>query len=311
MSDSDVVVLGGGVAGLTTAIVLAERGARVRVWAKELAAWTTSAVAGALIWPYHIDPAELVSAWAVRSLREYEGLAGTPSTGVRLVTGVQADTPLDFMPAWTAALDGAREATADELPAGFDQGLRATVPLLDMRVHLDYLTRRLAAAGAVLEERAVAGFGAAARVAPVIVNCTGLGARTLVPDPSVRPVRGQIVVVENPGLTEWFAAAGTELTYLLPRPGYVILGGTSQPGSWDLIPDPATARDIVARCSRIHPELAGARILEHRVGLRPSRPTVRVEREQLDGALLVHNYGHGGAGVTVAWGCAEAAAALI
>ncbi|MEV0249551.1 FAD-dependent oxidoreductase [Nocardia sp. NPDC050712] len=311
MSDADVVVLGGGVAGLTTAIVLAERGARVRIWAKELAAWTTSAVAGALIWPYHIEPAELVAVWAVRSLREYRELAGDPASGVRLVTGVQAETPLDFMPVWTDALDGVREATAAELPVGCGQGLRATVPLLDMRVHLEYLARRLAAAGGMIEERAVAGFGAAARVAPVVVNCTGLGARTLVPDTSVRPVRGQLVIVENPGLTEWFAHAGAELTYLLPRPGYVILGGTSQPGSWDLTPNPATARGIVDRCARIHPELAHARVLEHRVGLRPARPSVRVEREELDGALLVHNYGHGGAGVTVAWGCAEAAAALI
>ncbi|MFC9893471.1 FAD-dependent oxidoreductase [Nocardia sp. NPDC127579] len=311
MSDADVIVLGGGVTGLTTAIVLAERGARVRVWAKELAAWTTSAVAGALIWPYHIEPADLVAAWAVRSLREYQGLVHNPAAGVRLVTGVQADTAPDFLPTWTAALDGARPATPAELPDGYTRGLRATVPLLDMRLHLDYLMRRLAAAGGTIEERAVAGFGAAARMAPVIVNCTGLGSRTLVPDPAVRPVRGQVVVVENPGLTEWFAHAGDQLTYVLPRPGYVILGGTSQPGSWDLSPDPAIARTIVARCARIHPALATARVLEHRVGLRPARSSVRVEREKLDGALLVHNYGHGGAGVTVAWGCAEAAAALI
>ncbi|MEU8895445.1 FAD-dependent oxidoreductase [Nocardia sp. NPDC048505] len=311
MSDADVVVLGGGVTGLTTAIVLAERGARVRVWAKELAAWTTSAVAGALIWPYHVQPAELVGGWAVRSLREYRSLVDDPASGVRLVPGIQADTPVDFMPVWTAALDDAREATAAELPDGFAQGLRATVPLLDMRAHLDYLARRLAAAGGRIEERAVASFGAAARVAPAIVNCTGLGARTLVPDLSVRPVRGQLVVVENPGVTDWFVGAAGELTYLLPRPGYVILGGTSQTGSWNLIPDPATARAIVARCARVHPALAEARVLEHRVGLRPVRPTVRIEREQLDGALLVHNYGHGGAGVTVAWGCAEAAADLL
>lgn len=50
----------------------------------------------------------------------------------------------------------------------------------------------------------------------------------------------------------------------------------------------------------------------HRVGLRPARdPGVRVEREvTARGGVLVHNYGHGGAGVTVAWGCAEEAAAL-
>ncbi|WP_327351958.1 FAD-dependent oxidoreductase [Streptomyces sp. NBC_01304] len=312
--EADVVVVGGGVIGLTTAIVLAERGRRVRVWAKEPSEQTTSAVAGALCWPYHIEPAELVGAWAVRSLQEYEALAGDPgATGVRRVAGVQADTPLDFMPVWTEALPGAREATADELPEGYGQGLRATVPLIDMRAHLGYLTRRLLAAGGAVEARAVSGFDEAARVAPVVVNCSGLGARELVPDASVEPVRGQLVVVENPGIEEWFAAPNspTEITYMLPQPFGVVLGGTSQPGSWDRTADPATARAIVERCARVHPALAKARVLEHRVGLRPVRPAVRIEREVLvGGGVLVHNYGHGGAGVTVAWGCAEAAAEL-
>ncbi|MDG4863525.1 FAD-dependent oxidoreductase [Streptomyces sp. T-3] len=313
--EADVVVVGGGVIGLTTAIVLAEQGSRVRVWSKEPSERTTSAVAGALCWPYHIEPAELVDAWSVRSLREYEALAGdSEATGVRRVTGVQADTPLDFMPVWTDALPGAREARADELPKGFAQGLRATVPLIDMKAHLGYLKRRLSAAGGVVEARAVSGFDEAARVAPVVVNCTGLGARELVPDPSVQPVRGQLVIVENPGIEEWFAAANspTEITYVLPHPFGVVLGGTSQPGSWDRTADPATARAIVERASLLHPGLARARVLEHRVGLRPVRPAVRIERELREGGgVLVHNYGHGGAGVTVAWGCAEAAAALV
>ena len=48
-------------------------------------------------------------------------------------------------------------------------------------------------------------------------------------------------------------------------------------------------------------ELAGARVLRHKVGLRPGRPTVRVERE----GDVIHCYGHGGCGVTVSWGCAD------
>lgn len=47
------------------------------------------------------------------------------------------------------------------------------------------------------------------------------------------------------------------------------------------------------------------------VGLRPGRPTVRLEAERRDGGLLVHNYGHGGAGLTLSRGCASAVLALI
>ena len=58
--------------------------------------------------------------------------------------------------------------------------------------------------------------------------------------------------------------------------------------------------------------MAEAEILEHKVGLRPGRSEVRVGREDLtDGIQCVHNYGHGGSGVTLSWGCAEEAAELV
>ena len=94
--NGDVIVVGGGVIGLTTAVVLAERGARVRVWTREPAELTTSAVAGALWWPYRIEPEALVGEWALQSLAVYEELAARPEvTGVRMVEGVQGETRLD------------------------------------------------------------------------------------------------------------------------------------------------------------------------------------------------------------------------
>ena len=51
--------------------------------------------------------------------------------------------------------------------------------------------------------------------------------------------------------------------------------------------------------------LADAKIFDVRVGLRPLRPTVRLEKEILrNGTPLIHNYGHVGAGYTLSWGCA-------
>ncbi|MEU1195202.1 FAD-dependent oxidoreductase [Streptomyces sp. NPDC005813] len=307
----DVIVVGSGVVGLTTAVVLAEDGARVRVWARESAQRTTSAVAGALWWPYRIEPKELARSWALRSLSVYEELAGRPEeTGVRVVEGVLGETRLDEQASWAGErLAGLRAATSAEY-AG--QGLWARLPLIDMPVHLGWLRERFLRAGGVIEERTVTDLAEAA--APVVVNCTGLGARELVPDPAVRPVRGQLVIVENPGIREWVvstdASAGTT-TYVFPQPDRVVLGGTTDEDDWSLAPDPEVAASIVARCAALRPEVAGARVLDHRVGLRPVRDEVRLEREVLpDGRVLVHNYGHGGAGVTVAWGCARQAAGL-
>ncbi|MET9745861.1 FAD-dependent oxidoreductase [Streptomyces ardesiacus] len=307
----EVVVVGGGVIGLTTAVVLAERGRRVRLWTREPVERTTSVVAGGLWWPYRIEPVALAQAWALRSLDVYEELAARPEeTGVRLSEGVLGETTPDEVGAWASArLPGLRAATAGEY-AGV--GLWARLPLVDMSAHLPWLRRRLVAAGGTVEDRAVSDLAEAD--APVVVNCTGLGARDLVPDPSVRPVRGQLVVVENPGIHDWLVSADAgsgETTYFLPQPGRLLLGWTAEEDAWSTEPDPAVAEAIVRRCAALRPEIAGARVLTHRVGLRPARDAVRLERAVLpDGRRLVHNYGHGGAGVTVAWGCAEEAARL-
>ncbi|MEU6402343.1 FAD-dependent oxidoreductase [Streptomyces sp. NPDC046985] len=307
----DAVVAGGGVIGLTTALALAEAGRRVRVWTREPAERTTSAVAGGLWWPYRIEPEALVGDWALQTLDVYRRWADRPDeTGVRLVEGMLGETRLDSLGPWAARVPGLRPAGPQEY-AG--TALWARLPLIDMSTHLPWLRRRLLAAGGAVEERTVTDL--AAVDAPVVVNCTGLGARELVPDPAVRPVRGQLVVVRNPGITTWLTSVDTaseESTYIFPQPGGLVLGGTAEEGAWSLAPDPATAERIVARCAALRPEIAGARVLEHRVGLRPARHAVRLEREELPGGrVLVHNYGHGGAGVTVAWGCARQAAGLV
>jgi D-amino-acid oxidase len=307
----EIVVVGGGVVGLTTGVVLAERGRRVRVWTRDRVEATTSAVAGALWWPYRIEPLALAREWALQSLEVYEGLAsGSGSSGVRLVDGVLGETRLDEVDGWlTERMPELRATTAGEYAGS---GIRARLPLIDMPVHLPWLRERLVAAGGVVEARTVSGFAEAD--APVVINCTGLAARELVPDPSVRPVRGQLVVVENPGIDTWLVStdAAGEYAYMFPQPGGLVLGGTAEEDVWSLEPDPATAEAIMRRCAALRPEIAGARVLEHRVGLRPTRPAVRLERDTLpDGRLLIHNYGHGGAGVTVAWGCAEEAARLV
>jgi D-amino-acid oxidase len=220
------------------------------------------------------------------------------------------ETRLDELGSWADRVPGLRAATAKEYPG---TALRARLPLIDMPAHLRWLRQRLLRAGGTVEERTVTDL--AEPKAAVVVNCTGLGARDLVPDPAVRPVRGQLVLVENPGIREWLVstdpAAGTT-TYVFPQPDRLVLGGTTDDDDWSRVPDLKVAAEIVERCAALRPEIAGARVLGHRVGLRPVRDAVRLEREVLpDGLVLVHNYGHGGAGVTVAWGCAREAAGLV
>ena len=105
--------------------------------------------------------------------------------------------------------------------------------------------------------------------------------------------------MEGVDLTRW-SLDSTGPTYVVPRSRHVVVGGTEQPGDWSRTPSPETATDILQRATRLVPELAGARVVGHRVGLRPARPAVRLEAE----GRTVHCYGQGGAGVTLSWGCA-------
>lgn len=177
--------------------------------------------------------------------------------------------------------------------------------------HLAYLVGRLAAAGGTIETAAIGSLDQAAADAAIVINCAGLGARDLASDPTVFPVRGQHVIVTNPGLTDWVEADtgdSPDLIAIYPHGPHAILRGTAQTGHCEPQPDDQTAHTILQRCTRIEPRPSDAQIIGHRVGHRPTRPTVRVEAEHHGSARIIHNYGHGGAGYTLSWGCAQAAA---
>jgi D-amino-acid oxidase len=305
---ADALIIGAGVSGLTTAVCLAEAGLRVRIWSAEPAQATTSVAAGAMWGPYLVEPADRVRIWSDRTLDELRQLAADPETGVHLVSGIEASRTEVDPPEWGDRLDGFRMCGAGELPAGFVTGWWFTVPAVDMPVYLGYLERRLVTASGSVEVRRLGSLDEAAGAAPVVVNCAGIGAHDLVPDPDLTPIRGQLVVVENPGISEFFSedtGLSPDLLHFCPHGETLVLGGTAQPGAWSREPDPGVAAAIVKRCAEVEPRLRDARIIGHRVGLRPTRPQVRLEETMINRTRFIHNYGHGGAGVTLSWGCAR------
>ena len=176
-----------------------------------------------------------------------------------------------------------------------------------MSIHLPWLVARLRALGGTVERREVASLDELE--ADAVVNCAGLGARELAGDASLVAVRGQVVRVAAPEVREWLLDQSDpqRLVYVVPRVNDVVLGGTADEGAEDRTPDPATTDAIRARCAALIPALRDAPVLGVAVGLRPARPAVRLEAE----GRVVHCYGHGGAGVTLAWGCAGEVAALL
>ncbi len=315
MASPSALVIGAGVSGLSTAIRLLEAGADVLVRTAAPPLGTTSAVAGAMIGPVLADPADPALSWLSESDAVFRRLAADPGTGVTIRTGRLLSAPAlgDALPAGADGVRGFRALTGADLPAGFTAGFGAELPMVDMPVYLGWLAGRVATLGGRIELRPVLDLDRAAAAADVVVNCAGSAAGELAGDPEMTPVRGQHVLVDAPTLTDFVYELGAadpggsgQWVGVMPHGRRVVLGGVAQYGSTSLVADPKTTAGILRRCTAAVPELHGAPVIGVEVGIRPRRTTVRVERE----GPVVHNYGHGGNGVMLSWGCAGAAARL-
>ncbi|TYC21814.1 FAD-dependent oxidoreductase [Micromonospora sp. MP36] len=312
---TDVVVVGGGVIGMTVAVTLQQRGARVTVLAADEPADTVSTVAAAVWYPSHTDQDPRVLRWARETYTELgrQAADGVPGV-VDRPTRMLLRHPYAGPPWWAEVCE---DLAADAARPPYTALLRFTAPTVEMTPYLTWLRQRLEAGGGRVLRRRVRRLADAFETAPTVVNATGLAAGQLAADPAVHPVRGHLVLVANPGLT---ASVRDEddpagLTYVHPRRHDVVLGGTYQPGVGHTAPDPATAAAIRRRCVALVPALADAPVLGERIGLRPGRhggPRVEVDPDPAgpSGSRLVHAYGHGGAGVTLSWGCAAEGADL-
>jgi D-amino-acid oxidase len=185
------------------------------------------------------------------------------------------------------------------------------VPLMDTTIYLDYLAQRFRETGGEIHpNRCFAKLEDVDHAFDLVINCTGIGARTLVQDSDLEPHRGQVAIVRKIDLPCAVVCNDSPLMYAIPRTKDWVFGGTNELSDDRTIDPLATAR-IVAECSRVL-DINKPDVLGERVGIRPFRRSgVRIERAQLrDGRVLIHDYGHGGSGFTLSWGCAEAVARI-
>ena len=304
-----VVVVGAGVIGLTCAHRLVRAGHPVEVWSRDAVQDTTSAVAAALWYPYRALPEEAVTGWAAATYDMLSILSVRPETGVSLRRGRELFRTEQPDPWWAAAVPKLGRVAPGDLPPGYADGYEFAAPVVRVPRYLPWLVDELAASGVPFRHRDLADLDPARRAADLVVNAAGLGARELVGDRELTGVRGQVVRVADPGLQRWTLDEHHPdgLVHVVPRGGDVVCGGTADDGAEDGMPDPGTAGAILDRCRAVVPELRDAPVLGHAVGVRPARPAVRLERD--DG--VVHCYGHGGAGVTLSWGCADEVVRLV
>ncbi|KAM3424069.1 hypothetical protein BST61_g11380 [Cercospora zeina] len=320
---SNIVVLGAGVSGLTTALLLARKGHHVTVVAKHMPGdydiEYASPWAGANYFPTS-KPDTDIQSWEKATWPELERLArDVPEAGVHFQDAYvyrrakDAGTPvaewfkeLVREDAWFRdVVPNFRVLSKSELPEGMEGGTVFTSVCINTAIYLPYLVSELLKRGSVIKRGVLKHISEAAnlhhsgRPADLIVNATGLASLTLggVEDKKVYPARGQIVLVRNePG--HMASTSGTddgddEACYIMQRAagGGTVLGGCLQAGQWESQPDPNLATRIMKRaialCPSLVPKGAGIEalsVVRHGVGLRPMREGgIRVEKEVLSG----------------------------
>ena len=302
--EKSVLVIGGGVNGLSTGICLLEDGWDVMIYSEEFSPNTTSDVAAALWYPFLSAPVEKTNVWGSRTYNILKLLATEKGAGIDMTQTFEYFRSSQPDPVWKSTVDNFERIT-DDLPSDYVECFSFMTQVIEMPIYLEWLMNRYNLLGGKLEKRRVNDFSEVPEKFQLVVNCTGLSSGELCNDSEVYPVRGQIIRIK-PKLNQMHLDQQIPtLAYIVPRSNDMILGGVAQEGNWSLEPTEEDRNFILEKCSKIIPDLNNAEIIEEMVGLRPGRTEVRLEKEQISGKTIIHNYGHGGSGVTLSWGCAE------
>ncbi len=299
-----IAIIGAGISGLSTAYLLVNAGYNVQIFAHTFSPNLVSNKAAAFWFPYHVRNDVRGIKWCQQSYTYFEQLAKNVATGVSMQKLVKAlregveETEItwyDFMPTGSYRL-----MQKDELPEGYVKGYEALVPLIETQIFLPYLQAYLTKNGVEFIEQHIQNLATFAANFEIVINCTALGARELCNDMQVKPVRGQVALLA-PIKNQTIFLDNELHTYIVPRKDAIIIGGTYEEGVEQATTEPATIAFLVEKARKIFPVLHQQTSIGSWAGLRPFRPDIRLEKD----GNIVHNYGHGGSGYTLSFGCGE------
>ncbi len=304
----EIIVIGSGVIGLSAARRAQLAGYDVGIITRDPPQATTSLAAGAM-WSAS-DLHGRARRWSAATLDYLLPLTKAPGSGVTLQRMREVYAAKAPDPWYRDRLPFFQRLSKHELRGGLTGGYLMDVPMVAPPIYLQRLLDQFLAAGGSLETRTLESLDELRGDAPLLVNCTGVGAREIARDKSVYPIRGQTMLLDAPGIRVGYMD-NERVDHIFPRADGVLIGGVKAKNDWNRQLDPAIAADIRRRCSAIERRLAAAPLLREFVGLRPGRDEVRLELERLDdGRAVIHNYGHGSVGFTLSWGSADEAIAL-
>ena len=308
----NIAIIGAGISGMSTAFLLTQKNHRITIYAKAFSPNITSNRAAAFWFPYHIRNDKRGISWCQTSYEYYKKLAKQKETGISmhqlikvLRKGVKEEEPvwIDFMPSGSY-----RIMDSNELQAGILKGYDIIVPLIETQIFLPWLQKQLQQSGVELIEKEINDLSELTRSYDLVINCSALGAGKLCNDDNVIPVRGQVGLLAPKNNLPVYLD-NEKMLYVVPRKDAIIVGGTYEERVEIETTEPSTIERILNNAYEIFPELKQQKVTGSWAGIRPYRAEVRVEHEE--GTNIIHNYGHGGSGFTLSFGCAEEISAIV
>jgi D-amino-acid oxidase len=249
----DFAVIGAGVMGLTTALLLQERGRQATIYARDLPPGTTSNVAAGQWSPFSVFNRDVVSPSFLRSFdraariahRRFDRMSGS-RYGIRWLDNyVLAASPEPRDRGGLEDLFGGEEILGPgEHPFDSPWVRRFRTMLIEPDRLLAELQRDFLLRGGRIQAREFRDQSElAALPEPVIMNCTGLGSRDLFGDQELTPIKGELVILEPQLQVDYLLLAGG--FYMFPRGDGVVLGGSFERGEWSLEPTPGVVERIL------------------------------------------------------------------
>lgn len=302
----NILIAGAGISGLSVATLLTEAGYKVKIVSSSFSPNITSDRAAAFWFPYHISHQKKCISWCLESYQKYEKLSHIPSSGISMVKLIKVLRKVadEKEPVWKLFMPEGTciEMAKEDFPPGdYLTCYEIIVPLIETQIFLPYLKNKLLENGVVFETRQINNIETLSAEAKVVVNCTGLGSRELCSDTQLIPVKGQVALLSPVEKMDIFLDNEKPL-YIVPRRDAIIVGGTYEENIFTETTDENVLEKILQNAYEVFPALKNQQRIGSWAGLRPYRREVRVERES--GTNIIHNYGHGGSGFTLAFGSA-------
>ncbi|WP_420319288.1 FAD-dependent oxidoreductase [Ekhidna sp.] len=239
-----VAVLGAGVVGLSTAILLLKQGKSVTLYTDKLPPNTTSNVAAAFWAPVSVYESDQIGEGFMDqfnkasqiSQRMFQDLVGD-RYGVWWIKTYFLGGNFDF-PGGLNLYPNYKELTASTSPFN-DHPITEEIHslMIEPPIYLKALLDDFYQLGGKLVIRK---FNQTSELTqlnqPVIMNCTGLGSHHLFGDKTLIPIQGQLAVLlpQEEIKYGYVYPSYDGLLYMFPRKDGIILGGTSEKDNWSL-----------------------------------------------------------------------------